>query len=237
MITVTVSVYALGKKLGPGAAVAEVHRQIATPDARSLPCVHVINHLRELDEVGLRIDSGGTHLGKVRSRHFHEARTQAAQAGAHWVSVDDDVQCDRQTLEGLVAAIETSRGACTAPCWVRGGDRIDAVFVPGGITRVFGQHQAQPVLMGGMGLFAMHREAVLLMAEQSTHLEYSDDDGVKRLAVFVDHLAGGRWLGEDLAFYARLPSRIRVEGLTTACTVHAGQALNMRAERWRSALG
>jgi hypothetical protein len=232
----TVSTYWLGRTLGLDRAAQEFVCQLHAPDVHSLPCVHTITRLRELAEVELRHDAGATVIGKARSRAFHAACGSNADA---WVSVDDDVEASLTTLDWLLGAIdEPLPHICVAPCLLRRGDRqpmANVELVTTGIERlihsVSGYNAGggvRPITSAGFALVAMNRaamDAIVHLAPSS--LEYVDDDGATRLALFHDELSDGKWWGEDRSFFRRVPRSVTVECLITGETAHAGYPLDL----------
>jgi hypothetical protein len=232
---VTVSAYALGKEIGIVEAMRELERQVQTPTRESLPAVRVIARLRELCDVIVRVDTGGTVLGKVRSRHAHAAWESGAEV---WLSCDDDVEATTSTLLSMLQAVgDPTPSIVLAPYIIRSATTlvsVASVEIPRIVTseRVLsgpGAARLRPVPRGGFGLVAMNRAALELVRGECLHLAYVDDDGVERLGLFHDQIRGKRWLGEDLAFFEHVPARVRVEALLTGHTVHDGEALDLSA--------
>lgn len=230
---VTVSAYALGKKLGIREAMRELAVQVEHPTPHSLPAVRVVARLRNICDVVVRFDTGGTVLGKVRSRHAHSAWESGADV---WVSCDDDVEATTATLQSLLQAVDdgTPRIAL-APYIMRAASTlvsVASVELPRIVTseRVLpgpAGARLRPVPRGGFGLVAMNRAALEAVRESCSHLAYVDDDGVERLGLFHDQIREKRWLGEDLAFFEHVPARVHVEALLTGHTVHDGEALDL----------
>lgn len=230
-VVVTVSAYALGKQLGVEQGLRELERQIQAPDAASLPAARCIARLRQLTDLVVRADTGGSVLGKVRSRHAHTAWTLEADV---WVSLDDDVEATTATLRDLLDAVsEPSPRIAVAPCVVRSG-ASGAAVVNVDLPRILSRERylssgarLRPILSAGFALVAMNRAALEAVRNVSTYLDYVDQDGVERLGLFHDEIHNGEWLSEDLAFFTRVPPHVEVEALLTGHTSHAGQALNL----------
>jgi len=243
----TVSTYWLGRTLGLEAAQQEFVRQLHAPDTKSLACVHTISRLRELVDVEIRQDPGATVIGKARSRAFHAAVESDADA---WVSVDDDVEASLVTLDWLLGAIdEPLPHICVAPCLLRrpvdeerigpGVGVANVELVRTGIERLLHSLSgynagggARPIVGGGFALVAVNRPALRAIVEahravDAPPLEYVDDDGVARLAIFHDELVDGRWWGEDRSFFRRVPRSVTIECLITGETAHAGYPLDL----------
>jgi hypothetical protein len=234
-VVVTVSAYALGKTLGLEPAMRELERQIQAPDRASLPAARCIARLRSFASVAVRVDTGGTVLGKVRSRHAHDAWELGARIGAKvWVSVDDDVEATTSTLRDMLVAVSEPRPRIVVAPYVlrttKGGALVASVDLPRIHTRerlLPSGARLRPVSKSGFGLVAMNRDALAAVRAECGHLAYVDDDGVERLGLFHDDIRDGQWLSEDLAFFARVPSHVEFEALLTGHTSHAGQSLNL----------
>lgn len=234
MILVSVSVYHLATELGFENAQAELARQLKRPDNESLPCVRAIHRLRTIDDLTLRVDAGGTHLGKVRSRHAHAALELGEKLNA-WISVDEDVEASVETMQALVTEAKALEPTVViAPCFLRrdGLDPYVNVAGLGAIDVPRDGYVLRTVRQGGFGLVGVSRRALELVAEVSE--KYLDDDGVERRATFRDTLEGGYWWGEDISFFRRLPQAVNLYALAQGHTSHAGDVLDlsrMGAER------
>ena len=233
---VTVSAYALGKQLGIDAAMRELERQMHHPDVASLPAARCVYRLRQMTGVLVRADTGGTVLGQVRSRHADEAWKSGAEV---WISIDDDVEATSATLRDL---LEAARGplprVVVAPCILRiapdalGPGRVmvnvDLPRIISGERLLSSGARVRTITRAGFGLVAVNRAALEALRAASTHLEYVDRDGEKRLGLFHDELRDGVWLSEDLAFFARCTAAgIEVETLLTGHTSHGGETLDL----------
>lgn len=249
-VFVSLSVYSLAKELGPDDAVAEVHRQLAAAAAGGphvpddyLPAVRVIARLRTLAGVALRIDAGATVIAKARSRAFHSALFENPEADV-WISVDDDIDATKQTLEWMLEAVrEQQTGGtlerapapriCLAPYLLRNA-KTQVETLSADLPQVFiHRHlsaggRVRTATSGGFGLVAVNRAAITAIAEAAPReLLWLDDDGARKLAVFRDELSDGKWYGEDLSFFRRLPRSVDVEALCTGITSHAGEVLRL----------
>jgi hypothetical protein len=232
MIYGSTMVYALGRSLGHEEAIREVRQHVVWAKERGplhplFPCAHVLSALRELDDVGHHIDAGATCIAKARSRAMHGALQSGADV---WVSVDDDVMADLETLRALVETVRETRGVCVAPCLLRRADRdVVNVHLRGQGPEFSGMPRA-PISWGGFGLFAAHREALHLAAAFSAN--FRDVDGALKAAPFMERLdpRTGEWLGEDRVFceVARR-ARVALDVLLTGTTNHAGRVLACRA--------
>ena len=92
--------------------------------------------------------------------------------------------------------------------------------------KLSGGGMARRARRGGFGLVAMNRAAMQAAALGAP--QYVDDDGTRRPAPFLELITDeGSWLGEDLAFFARLSPAVLVEALVTGETWHAGSPLDL----------
>lgn len=237
MICVTVSIYALVRELGAEAALAEFQRQLKEPlDPSTLPAVRFVTRLRGVaGDVALHVDVGGSAVAKMRSRSAHVAYCTGAEV---WMSVDDDVECTFETCKALYDAVQgdTPR-VVIAPCWLRrstggiGAETINVAFDDDAYSkaRVLSEGVAcWPAIAGGFGLVATNRAALERTLRANTQLAYRDDDGETRIGLFYEDLSAGRWWGEDLSFFRRLPSEVVVEVLASGYTAHAAMVLDCK---------
>lgn len=235
MIAVATWTYALGKELGFQEATAEFQRQLAAPDWDSLPCVRVITRLRGLDELSLYHDAAATIMSKARARAYHAARKADADV---WICVDDDVEADLTTLKALVEAVsgEPILGnlnrprMCLAPCITRGSNVVNVALEPGApLVRVLPSGaRCVRARAGGFGLVALNRAAMEAMEHAYRGLEFLDDDGERKMALFLELLDDGVWMGEDVAFCRRaVLCGVELEALIEGVTVHAGARLDL----------
>jgi hypothetical protein len=76
--------------------------------------------------------------------------------------------------------------------------------------------------------FVANREALRLLDRTCQHLKYRDDDGVERLALFLEVLDRGEWLGEDFAFFQRAAlAGVELVALMSGLSRHAEQPLQL----------
>ena len=193
--------YALGWQLGIDEAGAEFRRQCEAPDNNSLPCVRTLQRLRHIDECGAWCDSGSTRLGHSRSLAFDAALNSGCDI---WVTCDDDCEADLATLRSMVEAVAMGCSACIAPFWARGPEpRVDLTLSPCGSSRVLpGGAKLLRATAAGLGLCAISRDAMVLIAQANQDLWFTDAAGVQRLALFIEAIRPSdlAWMGEDLAF-------------------------------------
>lgn len=235
MIFFETHTYALGWSLGIDEASEELHRQIAKPDNESLPVVRTIARMRTMDELCIWTDSGSTRIAESRSRAFHQALHSGADV---WFSCDDDCEATIDTLRWMVEAVRGRCGVCIAPYWARlARDRLPGINcnLPAlehgqkhPVRELSGGGKVIPCNYGGMGLMAMSRKAMMDAADANAANIYNDQEGTIRLAMFLEFIdKDGFWLGEDLAFFRRLPPSVAVEALVTGRTMHNGNMLDL----------
>lgn len=234
MICLTTHTYGLGRALGIDEASEEVHRQIAHPDDKSLPVVRVIARLQTLDQLCVWTDSGATRLAESRSRAFHQALHCKADV---WFACDDDCEATLETLTWMIEAVRGRCGVCFAPYWARlSRDRLPGIncnlpALSSGETRPFrelsGGGRVVPANYGGMGLVAMSHQAMQATADANHELEYDDVQGTTRLGLFLEYIENRFWLGEDVAFFRRLPPEVTVEAIVSGHTMHHGNLLDL----------
>jgi len=242
VICVTISLYSLAHELGATEAKEEFESQLKKPTRESLPVVRTLARLKGLDDLVLSIDTGSGTVGKMRSRQA----IAAADSGADiWISIDDDIEATFETLTALVEAVRGRCAVCMAPYWLRAGlppepsaekgqepkpISVVSVAMPSETpSRTLEQAGARifKAQAGGFGLVAMSRPALEATLKANAHLRYLDDDGVERIALFYEVLERGRWWGEDMSFFYRLPPEVEVEALGTGHVAHAGEVLNL----------
>ena len=237
MIFVATHTYTLGKVFGHERAVDELHKQIQNADNKSLPCVRTIARLRTMDELILWNDSGATRLAESRSRAFHEGLQQLKSPHDVWFAVDDDCECTIDTLRWMLEAVRSSKGVCVAPYWARSSDDYEPFIVVNlpvlepGQRRQFreltGGGFATQAKCGGMGLIAIAFDAMRSIALANEEPRYCDRNKIWRRALFLEFIRDGLWLGEDSAFFARIPPNVTVEALASGITSHNSERLDL----------
>jgi hypothetical protein len=220
--------YSLGWQMGIDEAGAEFRRQCEAPDNDSLPCVRTLQRLRHIDECGAWCDTGSTRLGHSRSQAFDAALNSGCD---YWVTCDDDCEADLATLRSMVEAVSSGPNACIAPFWARAPvPRVDVTLSPCGSSRTLPNGaKLLRATAAGLGLTVLSRAALHLIAEANQGLVYQDAGGVRRLAVFIEAIRPWdlAWMGEDLAFWSRVPPTVLIEVIATGTTVHAGRILDL----------
>jgi hypothetical protein len=224
-VFVSCSSYVLGQLVGPERACELITASVQNENGRpACFAVKAIRDLTRLADVTMRLDGGASHLGKSRSRHFFNALTSDCDV---WVSIDDDVSATRETLAWLLAAVEShTPRVCIAPCLLRSGAAVNVEWSPVFYERAIdGGGSVRRAIAGGFGLVAMNRAAMLAAANAAPTWKDSHDGAVKP-APFLEMLTdAGDWIGEDVAFFRRLPREVEVEALTSGKTTHAGHQL------------
>lgn len=226
-IFVSVSTYLLGKQLGIELAGEEFNRQLAAPNAHSLPPVKMVRRLQKLGEVYLW-HGWSTELAKLRSRAAHAAFEQGSEL---WVTLDDDVECDTPTLECLLD-LAMPNAISVLPCVIRGTKaesmNLNVVFQTPILTTVRG-HSARMLDRGGTGLMVVSRGALKALTDaHAEDLLWNDDDGKKKVALFEQRRIAGNWFGEDYSFCMRARELgIPIYAPARGISLHAGKGLNL----------
>ena len=231
-------VYSLGKQLGMEGALKEVDRQLneAAETKPPLAVVRTIVRLRTMVDVSLLVDAGSNAIGKTRSRAFHAAWESEAPI---WVACDDDVETTQTTLMHLLDAVDVPEPQIVVvPYLLRGPKSIPVVAVefPSLImdrefigARSDQRFKLRRCLSAGFGLVAMNRPAIVAIREhwEASDLWYTDHDRIRRLGLFLETITEGRWVGEDISFFSRVPKSVRVDALLTGASSHDGQSLTL----------
>lgn len=234
-VTASTILYALGKQLGKDGAMKEFERQVAKPDKQSLPVVRTLARLRGMCDLAVYVDTGGTCIGKGRSRAFDIAFSQR-QADA-WISIDDDSEVTTDTVAAMIEVLDDALHPriVVVPFMLRGSGlvniampKVRAVEHYNGVKLVRLPHGTA----AGFGMVGMNRRAMLeIMTYHKAKggLEWTDEtSGRKALALFLDELTpNGVWHNEDVAFFRRLPPDLGVDVLLAGISMHAGNALNL----------
>lgn len=227
-VVFSVGLYALAKEHGAKEARLIFRKMLDAPEEPSaLPCVRTLMRVRELAEVKLFPDFGGSATAKMRTR----AAAAAADAVCDvWVSCDDDVEGSGEVVRDLLEAVAGDAPAvCLAPCLLRGGEVVNVAVADGLATarELPSGGQAIPCIAGGFGLVAVNIAALDAAIKAHPELRFEDDDGATRCALFLELLDASRWWGEDLSFFRRLAPGTRIECLVRGVTVHDGAALDL----------
>ena len=237
-ILLSVITYELSKRLGHAAAQAEFHRMaldtiLDSPNAeRVLPAAMVCRRLRRLAEVALLHDAGGTSIGHARSRAFSVAERGARNGKIDlWISCDDDVQADQETLQHLVRSIDPEQPQIViVPCWLRQETPIVNITLdPDAVLDRVSPSGARlrRALFGGFGMVAVSRAALLELGALYRDLTFIDGDSVERIGIACEFIRDGWWYRDDYAFFSRVPEHVRIEALLTGLTDHDGKVLRL----------
>jgi len=237
-ILLSVITYELSRRLGHKAAQAEFHRQaldtlIDSPRGEQiLPAAMVCRRLRRLAEVALLHDAGGTSIGHARSRAFSVAERGARNGKIDlWISCDDDVQADQETLSHLVRSIDPETPQIViVPCWLRQETPIVNITLdPDSLLDRVSPSGARlrRALFGGFGMVAVSRAALLELGQLYRDLSFIDDDSVERIGIACEFIRDGWWYRDDYAFFSRVPEHVRIEALLTGQTDHDGKVLRL----------
>lgn len=223
--------YTLGWQLGIDEATAEFKRQVDDPNEDSLPCVRTLARLRGLEDCQLWFDTGSTRIGHSRSLAFADGLSSLCDI---WFSCDDDCEADTPTLQAMLDAVRDQLGICVAPYLTR-GSASQRPTIALEFPRIFASRTlaSGAVLVrathAGLGLTAMSRRAMSVIDLAAVdELRFRRTDGHWANAHFLERITpDGRWLGEDIAFFSRVPEHLPIEALLTGATVHAGQHLDL----------
>lgn len=237
-ILLSVITYELSKRLGHKVAQAEFHRMaqdtiLNSPTGEKvLPAAMVCRRLRRLAEVALLHDAGGTSIGHARSRAFSVAERGARNGQIDmWISCDDDVQADQETLSHLVRSIDPETPQIViVPCWLRQETPIVNITLdPDALLDRVSPSGARlrRALFGGFGMVAVSKAAVLELGQLYRDLTFIDDDSVERIGIACEFIRDGWWYRDDYAFFSRVPDHVRIEALLTGLTDHDGKVLRL----------
>jgi hypothetical protein len=169
----------------------------------------------------LGLVDGSTLVTKARSRAAGLFLTSHADV---WLTIDDDVYADKDVLARLVAAARETRGVVSAPCALRSGAHMNFGLIstkpPAGDLALASRT--------GLGLVAMHREAIDKVSEASASVT---ENGRRYPALFLERVVNHEWVGEDYAFSDRCrEAGIDLWLLTEAVTIHAGRRAKLGSD-------
>jgi hypothetical protein len=195
-----------------------------------LPAMHTITELARFSELEVRCDGGCSDVAKYRSRMLAEFLGSAHRV---WLTIDDDVSASREVLKNLLTVVERDAPAIAiAPCVLRDGATVNVEWttviydaaLPNGA-------KIRRAKRAGFGLVAMNRAAAEAVEhatlEELLFRPWIDDDGQKKAPAFFPDYRDGRWFGEDVSFFRRVPPTVEVWALLEGETVHAGYALEL----------
>jgi hypothetical protein len=183
--------------------------------------MRTIARVRELGEPMQEYVGAGSLITKARSRAAGFFLRSDADV---WLTVDDDVGAELAVLERLVARARETRAVVSAPCVLRNSRRTGATKLN---VLNLGLHPAltlegdmAPLVRTGMGLVAMHRQAILDVAAGAATV--TQDTVGEYPALFLEEVRDGEWIGEDFAFSDRaMTAGVPLYALLDAPTVHA----------------
>lgn len=184
-------------------------------EASDWPCYRTVAQVEKVEACVLVSDASGG-LPQCRSRM--SGRFLYDSVHDVWLTIDDDLYAEAPVIERMVKLARGNRTAVfTAPYLLRDG-RTQSV---GGVLP---QHaELQLVGATGMGLVAMHRDALTKVAPFAPPCV--DDKGNRYRGFFyelIDEWNG--WLGEDMSFSRRCrEAGVPLVALTDAPTCHAGR--------------
>lgn len=183
-------------------------------------CVRTVEECKHIEPAYLLKDASGA-LDECRSRM---AGSFLSTPGPDvWLQIDDDIYAPRDTIRAVVELARKTRAVATVPYLLRDG-RTGSV---GGLTfvedDVAGTVVSVRAAWTGMGLTAMHREAVDAIARRCPIAE--TDKGAVYPALFLRYVDEHRhWLGEDIAFSRRAEAMgVPIHVLPDAPICHAGR--------------
>jgi hypothetical protein len=182
--------------------------------------MRTIARARELGEEVFEYTAAGSLITKARSRAAGFFLRSPADV---WLTVDDDAGAELDVLERLVRRARETRGIVSAPCLLRGqtwgrSAKLNIGMDPG--ARVEGD--LAPLLRTGMGLVALHRQAILDVASMVPLVTTDTEGSADYPALFLEEVRTGEWIGDDYAFSDRaVAAGVPLFALLNAPTVHA----------------
>jgi hypothetical protein len=204
----------LAPEQGAEAETALIKSEERRRDDSDWPCYRTVAQVEQLEPVMLVSDASGS-IGQCRSRM--SGRFLATSCDV-WLTVDDDLFAEAAIIERVVSLARTNPSSViSAPYLLRDGITPSI----GGLQSVKGD--LQPVSTSGMGLVAMHRNALKRIEPQA---QPAIDDKGNRYRAFwhemIDEWCG--WLGEDVSFCRRAwTAGVPILALADAPTCHAGR--------------
>jgi len=239
MLFVTSHFYAWSKMFPtPAEAMRMLNVELEHPTRESPEAIKTITRLRTLDDCKVALDSGSTSIGRARSIVFTQALEEVLEPGCDvWAAIDDDNEASTPTLRWALEAVRSSEGICVIPYLSRRereSDQVTAVvdITPEQMTQrreLSNGGACVPCRSAGFGLVFMHRHALERMKFvcQVHGLRWRNEKGRTLWAPFLELIDGDCWYGEDISFFRRVPSDVRVEALVVGDSSHAGAALRL----------
>ncbi len=195
------------------------------------PGLRTIGALATVSPIELYIDAS-TYITRARcvaAGHFLKSKADA------WVTVDDDILVDRDTVRQAVEACRAIDGGVALPYLNRDGKSIvcrDVEDRTEWVQTSVGKLPGRRVGRSGFGFVAMSRGYVERIAKK---VEFFREDNLRSKEpdcplLFAEGAENGSWIGEDyyfsrLAEVAGEPLRL----LLDAPCEHAGRALKISA--------
>jgi hypothetical protein len=218
---VSVFCYALCKRASdPRAAVAA---ELADPKGSAWPGFRTLAQAQRIAPCVTKAD-GSTLITKARSRTAgHFLRAFADHGTDVWITCDDDVYADAETIGALVEVARATRGIVAAPCTARGWARMNVELEdPCAVSETAGAWIARARRVG-FGLVALHVEAIRRTCDRSDLVRWVTQDGEQYPALFLEEVRLGYWIGEDYAACDRARAAgVDVFALLGHGTEHAG---------------
>lgn len=198
-----------------GAELRLIEAEFAKGVESHWPCVRTVEECKYVEPALLLKDASGA-LDECRSRAA--GKFLCAPSCDVWLQVDDDIFATRDVIAKAIEIARATKSIASVPYLLRDG-RTSSV---GGLT--FGSDRLDvQAAWTGMGLVAMHRDAVDAIGRRGPIAE--TDKGEIYPALFLRYIDDRRhWLGEDIAFSKRAEAAgmpIHVLADTPIC--HAGR--------------
>jgi len=210
--------------------IAEQCRNLETSD---WPGLRTVGALATVSPVELRIDAS-TYI--TRARCVAAGRFLRSTADV-WVTVDDDILVDRDTIRQALAACQAIDGGVALPYLNRDGNSLvcrDVADTTEWVDTEVGALPVRRVGRTGFGFVALTRGYVERIVRKNDVPHFREDDLLSKEPdcplLFVEGAEHGSWIGEDY-YFSRLaeaagePLRL----LLDAPCEHAGRALKLSA--------
>lgn len=184
----------------------------------SWPAFRTLGELQHVEPAMVVCDASGS-IAQSRSRMA--GRYLAAVKGHPeldvWLTLDDDVFAERAVLARVIEAARSSRAIASVPYLLRDGRTASVAGLQRG-------GEGFLAASSGLGLVAMHRDAVERIAE-AEGAPLVDDKGMRYPGIFRELVRDGvSWLGEDISFCVRAAAAgVPLHVLTDAPVCHAGR--------------
>jgi hypothetical protein len=172
-------------------------RQLQDPDASFIAGFRTMGQARRVSVCQEFVD-GSTSITRARSRAAGEFLRSQANV---WLTIDDDCFVSDETIARLVDCVNETRGMVAMPYVLREGDRPSfwANSINGADIEDVAGSKLLPIMANGLGVTAIHRAAVNAIISSGVVPEVTRPEA-HYPALFLEHVADGRWIGEDYAF-------------------------------------